>query len=108
LVLVEAHRVEDVELGLRPPVRDVGEPGLAQIGLGLARNVPRVARVPLTGYGVLHEAVDIDGGVLAEGVDVDAVRIRDEDHVGFLDLLESTDGRTVEPESLLEALRREL
>ena len=34
-VLVEADVVEDVELRLRPPVADVGDPGALQVGFRL-------------------------------------------------------------------------
>ena len=76
LVLVEPDRVEDVELGLRAPVRDVGDPGLFQVQLGLLRDVARVAAVHLAGHRVLHEAVDVQRRVLRERIQVRGVRHR--------------------------------
>src|SRR5678815_3185288 len=49
---VEAHLVEDEELGLRAEVRRVRDAGGAQVPLRLDRNVPRIAAVWLLGDGV--------------------------------------------------------
>jgi hypothetical protein len=108
LVLLEPDRVEDVELALRPPVRDVGDPRLAEVELGLPGDISRVARVHLAGDRVPHEAVDHQGGMRQERVDVRSLRVRHQEHVGLLDLLESADGRSVEPVAGLEPVLGEL
>ena len=76
LVLVEARRVEDVELGLGPEVRGVGEAGALEVVLGLLRDVARVTAVALAGDRVLHERVDVQRLVLAERVDDRGLRVR--------------------------------
>ena len=102
LVLGVAHVVEDEELGLGPEVTRVGEPGGAEVRLGLAGHVAGVTRVGLERHRVAHEAVDVEGAVLAEGVDDRRVGVGHEEHVRLLDLLEAPDRRPVEPEALLE------
>ena len=104
VVLVETDRVEDVELGLGPEVGDVGDPRPLQIVLGLAGDVARVAGVELAGQRVLHEGVDHECRVLGEGVHDRGVRVRNQDHVRLLDLLEAADRRAVETEALLEGI----
>ena len=108
LVLVEARGVEDVELGFGPEVRRVGDAGALQVLLGLLGDVARVARVGLAGDGVLHEAVEVQRRVLAERIEDRGVRVRDQEHVGFLDLLEAADRRAVEAVTVLEAVLGEL
>ena len=102
LVLVEARRVEDVELGFGPEVRGVGDAGAREVVLGLLRDVARVAAVGLAGDRVLHEAVDVQRLVLRERVDHRGVGIGDQEHVRLLDLLEAADRRAVEAEAVLE------
>ena len=51
---------------------------------------------------VVDEAVDVEGLVLPEGVDHRRRRVGQEDHVGFLDLLEPPDRGAVEAEALGE------
>jgi hypothetical protein len=108
LVLVEPGRVEDVELQLGAPVRDVGDPGLPQIKLGLSGDVARISRVHLSRDWIPNEAMDDKSGVLEEGIDVGGVRIGEQEHVGFLDLLEPSDGRAVEAVAGLERLLGQL
>ncbi len=108
LVLVETDRVEDVELGLGPEVRGVGDPRSLQVSLRLLRDVAGVAGVELAGDRVLDERVHDQRRVLAEGVHYRGVRVRNEDHVGFLDLLEAADRGPIEAVTLLERLLREL
>ena len=47
--LIEAHVVEDEELGLGAKIRGVGDAGRSEIRLGLARNVAGIAVVALLG-----------------------------------------------------------
>ena len=108
LVLIEARGVEDVELGFRSEVCGVGEPGRLQIRLGFGDDVARITAVRLARERVAHEAVDVERGVLAERVDDRRCRVGDQEHVGFLDLLESADRRTVETQAVLEHLLLQL
>ena len=108
LVLIEAHRVEDVELGFRPEVRGVGEAGRLQVRLGLLHDVARVARVRLARERIAHVRVDVQRGVLAERIEHRGVRIGDQEHVRLLDLLEAADRRAVEAEAVLEHVLGEL
>src|SRR6266545_4455853 len=108
LVLVEAHGVEDVELALRAPVGGLGDTAARQVGLGLARDVARVAGVGLPGHGVTDETVQDQRRVLRERVEHGRRRVREQEHVRLLDLLEPPDRRAVEPEPLLERLLGQL
>src|SRR6202007_2862146 len=51
--------VEDVELRLGAEVRGVADPAAAQVVLGLAGDVARVARVRLAGQRVVHEEREV-------------------------------------------------
>jgi hypothetical protein len=102
--------VEDVELGLGPEERRVGDARVAQVPLGLARDLARVARVPLARHRVAHVADHRERRLLVERVDERRGRIGHEQHVRLADLLEAADRRAVEPdpagqEVLLELTR---
>ena len=71
-------------------------PVCLQVELGLLRDVARVARVVLAGDRVLHEARDVQRGVLRERIHVRGVGSSIEQHVRLLDLLEPADRRAVE------------
>ena len=73
-----------------------------QVLLGFYGDVARVSRVALERDRVVHEAVEVQGLVLAEGVEDSCRGVGDEKHVRLLDLLEAADGRPVEAESLRE------
>jgi hypothetical protein len=108
LVLVEADRVEDVELRLGPPVGGIGHAGALEILLGLGGHVARVAGVGLAGDRVPDEAVEDQGRVGPERVEDRRARVGDQDHVRLLDLLEPADRGTVEAVALLEPLLGQL
>jgi hypothetical protein len=99
---LEAHIVEDEELRLGSEVGGVGHPGGEQVLLRLLGDVARVAAVALTGDRVSHVAVHDERLPGAERIEVRGVRIRDQDHVRFLDLLEPADRRAVEGVAVLE------
>src|SRR5208283_4402987 len=106
--LVVADVVEDVELGLRTPVADIRDAGALQVVLGLLGDVPGVAGVPLPRHGIPHATDHAQRGYLEDRVDVGCLRIREEQHVAFLDLLITPDARPIEPESISEHIIREL
>ncbi len=99
---VEAHRVEDVELGLGAEVRRVGDAGAGQVVLRLAGHVARVARVRLAGERVVHEEVEVQRLRRAERVDACGLRIGQQHHVRLVDGLEAAHRRAVERQSVLE------
>jgi hypothetical protein len=105
---VEPHVVEDEELGLGPDVAGVGDAGGLEVLGGLPGHEAGVARVALAGQRVVDEHVDRQRPAGPERVDERRVRVGDQDHVRFLDLLEAADRRAVEPDALLEHVGREL
>ena len=107
----EPRGVEDVELGLRPEVRRVSDAAAAQVLLGLLGDVARVPAVGLAGQRVVHEERQVERLVRAERVDDRGRRVRQQQHVGLVDLLEAADRRAVEHQpvgeyALLERRRR--
>ena len=108
LVLIEARLVEDVELTLRAPVRDVGDPGTLEVIFRLLRDVAGVARVGLARDRVLHEAVDHQGRMLAEGIHDRGLGVGHQKHVRLLDLLEPADRGPVESVAFGESLLGQL
>ena len=79
-------------------------PGGLQVALGLERHVAGVAGVALERDRVVHETVEVQGLVLAEGVEHGGGGVRQQDHVRLLDLLEPTDGGSVEAEPVHEGV----
>ena len=98
----EAHRVEDVELGLGAEVAGVGDAGRREVLLRLARDVARVAAVGLARDRVVHEEVDVERLVLAERVQPRGGGVGEQRHVGLVDGLEAADGRAVERDAVLQ------
>ena len=108
LVLGESDVVEDEELRLRAEVDGVGDAGGLQVALGLEGHVAGVAGVALERDRVVHEAVEVQGLVLAEGVDDGGGGVREQEHVRLLDLLEPADGGAVEAEAVHEGVLGQL
>ena len=73
---LEAHAVEDVELGLGAEVRGVGDAGGGEVRLGLLRHVARVTAVLLARDRVVDEEVDVERLVAAERVDAGRRQVR--------------------------------
>lgn len=99
---VEAHRVEDVELGLGAEERGVGDAGAGQVVLGLAGDVAGVAGVRLARERIVDEEVHVERLRRPERVDARGVGIGQQHHVGFVDRLEPTHRRAVECKPVLE------
>src|SRR5438093_12808399 len=74
LCLIEAERVEDVELDLRAPERRISDSGRGEKLLSLLGNVTGIARVRLPGERVDHVADQVEGLHLENGVDEHARR----------------------------------
>ena len=106
--LVEPERVEDVELDLRAPVARRRDAALGEEALRLAADVARVARVRLAAArlgDVAHEdhRRDVEGRV-----DEGRRRVRHEQHVGLMDVLEAADARSVEADAVDEQVLAQL
>ncbi len=108
LVRVEAHGVEDEELGLGREERGVADARGLQVLHGLGRNVARVARVRLVRERVHDREVDDERLGGAERVDVRRCHVGQQLHVGLVDGLETTDRRTVEHGAIVEYVLGEL
>ncbi len=101
---LEPRRVEDVELRLRAEEGRVADAGAAQVLLGLARDVAGVAAIGLAGQRVVHEECQVEGLVGAERVEHRAGRVREEEHVRLVDLLETADRGAIKHQALREDL----
>ena len=99
---VEAHRIEDVELGLGTEVAGVGDAGAGEVVLRLAGDVARIARVRLTGEGIVHEEAQVQRLGRPERIDACRVGIRQQHHVRLVDRLEAAHRGAVEGQPVLE------
>ncbi len=102
LVLLVAHLVEDEEFGLRPDVAGVGDARLAQMRLGLARDMTRVAREVLAGHRIDDIGDDADGRPGEERIEAGRFGVGHGHHVRLVNALPSANGRPIEPQPFLE------
>ena len=91
-----AHRVEDVELGLRREECGVGDAGRGEVLLRLLRDLAGILRVDLARARVEDVAHDDERALGAELVEVRGRHVGDELHVGLGDASEAADRRAVE------------
>ena len=106
VALAEADLVEHKEFRLRSEIGDIGDAGGLQIRLGFGGDVPRVARVRLTGDRILYITYKDKRRLGRERIEERGVRIREQQHVAFLDRLKSADAGAVEPKALFERVGR--
>ena len=106
--VLEAHLVEDEELGFRSEGGGIGDAGGLQVSLGLAGDLTRVAGVRLIGQRVDDGEGHVEGLVLAERVDECGGNIRHQLHVGLVDGLEAFHGGTIEWHAVGEGILQEL
>ncbi len=106
--LVEAERVEDVELDLRSPVRGVRDARRRQVRFGLARDVARIAAVGLARDRVDDIGDDVHRLHVEDRIDERCARVEDQQHVALVDRLETADRAAVEADALSEQPFREL
>ena len=99
---LEAHVVEDEELGLGTEVGGVGHARGEEVLLRLLGDVARVAAVALAGDRVGDVAVHHERLPAPERVEVGGGGIGHQHHVRLLDLLEAAHGRAVEGVTVLE------
>ena len=101
---VEAHGVEEVELGLRADVAGVGDAGGAQVVLRLGGDGAGVAREDLIGERVDDREVDDERLARAERIEERRRDIRDELHIRLVDGGEAADRGAVEHEAVGEGV----
>ena len=99
---VVAQRVEDEKLRLGSKERRVADAGGLEIGLGLARDVARVARVVGAGDGVGDVGDDAQRRILGERIHHRSIRVWNHQHVAVVDRLPSANRRTVEAQAFVE------
>jgi hypothetical protein len=78
------------------------KPGRLEIGLGLARDPARVARVRLARDRILDVADQHERRMIEERIDERGLRIRDHQHVALVDRLPTADRRAVEAHAVFE------
>ena len=105
--VLEAHLVEDEELGFRSEGSGVGDAGGLQVGLGLACNLTRIAGVRLVGQRVDDGEGHVEGLVLAERIDECGGNVRHQLHIGFIDGLEAFHGGAIERHAVGEGVLQE-
>jgi hypothetical protein len=99
---VVTHVVEDEEFGFRAKECGVADAGGLEVCLGLFGDVARVAAVTFLGDRIKDVADQGKGRNGDEGVYLGSGGVGDDDHVGSVDRLPATDGRTVKAEAFLE------
>ena len=102
LVLIEAHVVEDEELGLGAEVSGVGQSGRHQIHLGLLGDVARIAVVALLGHRIDDVADHHHRRDFGERIEHVLAGIGDEQHVALVNGCPAANGRAVHAEAFLE------
>src|SRR5690606_25022361 len=91
-----ANVVEDVELSLWSKVCGVCDAGGSEVLLCFLRHLTRVTRIDLTIAGVVDVEEHDQRRLGAERVEVGGRDIRNQLHVGLVDVRETSDGRTIE------------
>ena len=86
-----AHVVEYEELRLRAEIAGIGAADALQINLGLLGDVASVAAIGLTGHRVPDVADQDQRRCGGKRIEEGRRRIRNDQHVAFLDLLEAAD-----------------
>ena len=104
LILIEADVVENEELGFGPEIRGVADAAVLQIHLGFARDPARIAIVALPRDRVDHVAGHHQRRNLIEGIGERGARIRDQQHVAFVDGGPAPDAGSVHPKAFLERI----
>ena len=108
LVLVEADVVENEKLRLGPEVRRVRHPAVGQVQFRFARDPPRIPLITLLGDRILHVADHNQRRRLRKRVHQRRLRIRNQQHVAFVDRRPAADARSVHSKPVLEAALVEL
>ncbi|OQB29467.1 MAG: hypothetical protein BWY09_03057 [Candidatus Hydrogenedentes bacterium ADurb.Bin179] len=107
-LVVETDFIENEELRFRPHERGIGQAGRDEIVFGFLGDVARVPAVPLFGDRVQDIAIQKQGWNDGKGVDRRRPGIRQHQHITFVDGLPAADTGSVEAESFLEGVFRQL
>lgn len=91
-----AHAVEDEEFGFGTEVGGIAQAGSLQIGFCALGDGAGIAVVGLAVTGFDHVALQNQGGLFEEGIDVGSVWIGNRLHVRGFDTFPAGNGRTVE------------
>src|ERR1700722_366975 len=94
--LVAMHFVEDEVFEFRTEMGSVADTRAGEIGLRFSGDIARIPAIGLAGDGIRDVADQDEGRCFRKRVRKRRGRIGIDQHVAFLDLLESTDRRTVE------------
>ncbi|EAP77703.1 hypothetical protein ISM_05400 [Roseovarius nubinhibens ISM] len=98
----EAHVVEEEKLRLGAHVGHVADARGLEIGFGLFGGAARVALIGFAGVGLDHRAMHAEGFLGIEGIDIGAVGVDHQLHVGGFDAFPASDRRAVEHKAFLE------
>ena len=101
---VDLHIFENEEFGFRAEEGGVAEAGGFHVGQGCLGGAARVARIGLAGARLEDVAEQRQGRLREERVDIAAIQVGHQRHVGFVDGLPAGDRRAVEHEAFGEAL----
>ena len=107
LALVVRHLIEHKELSIRPKERLVCDTRRLHIQLGLASNTARVTGIALMSNRVTDVAENRNR-VRKEWIHKSSLRIRNDQHVAFMDGLPPLHRGPVEPKPVLESCLRQL
>ena len=108
LVLSVPDIIEDVELRLRAPIRGVGQSRALEVFLRFLCDIAGVPIVWSASDRIVDVAIEDQSLSIPEHVIDCGVRVRDQEHVRFLDLLETANRRTVEAEAVFEGVLGQL
>src|ERR1700674_1225767 len=106
--VLEAHVVEDEELGFRTEIDRIGDSRGLQIALSPMPNTAWIEPITFPADRIHDVGNEAQSLYLHERIDPVTVRIRHQEHVGFVDRRPAAQTRTVKAEALLKRLFREL
>jgi hypothetical protein len=101
LILI-THIIEDEKLGFRTEINGIGKTSKFQVTLGATRDATRIEPVAFLGDRINDISNQAERSFAHEGVDPVAIRIRHQQHVGFVDRGPAAEARAVKAEAFLE------
>jgi hypothetical protein len=104
VAVLEADVVEHEEFGLGADIDGVADTGGLEIGLSTLRSRARIAAVKLAGARLDDVAEGDHHRSRREGIHIDGVQIRLEDHVALVDRLPALDRGAVEHQAVVECI----
>ena len=99
---IEAHVVEDEELGLGTEIGGVADAALLEIGLGLLRRRAGIARIGLSGDRLVDVAEQDQGRLRGEGIEHRRIGVGQQHHVRLMDGAPAGDRGAVEHDAVDE------